>query len=153
MWLEARRLASGDCVEFRNSFPPPTPGISLLQHQQKCSRNIPSQLLGKREKTKIYTCLGARAGATLLTNTHNTHSSTPEPPDVKNTHSRGLRPLPPTPKKRTFGEPEGPRRLSEAPAGVPSGAGGGPRDQSSDYSTELLKNLKGQPEPAGDAGN
>ena len=32
MWLEARRLARGDCVvELRNPFPPPAPGINLLQ--------------------------------------------------------------------------------------------------------------------------
>ena len=28
------------------------------------------------------------------------HRTAPEPPDIKNTHSKGLRPLPPTPKKQ-----------------------------------------------------
>ena len=28
------------------------------------------------------------------------HRTAPEPPDIKNTHSKGLRPLPPIPKKQ-----------------------------------------------------
>ena len=65
MWLEASRLARGDCAEPGNPFPPPTPGDHSLQRQQKCFLSIPSLILGKRGQARLYICLGAGAGAIL----------------------------------------------------------------------------------------
>ena len=103
MWLEARRLARGDCAEFKKSLPSPAPGANFLQYQHKRFRSIPRTILSKPGKPRIHTCLGAGAGATVLaiTYTHTTHSSTPEPHNLKNIHSIGLRPLPPTPKRES----------------------------------------------------
>ena len=88
MWLEASRLARGDCAELENPFPPPTPGAHSLQRQQKCFLSIPSLILGKRGQARLYICLGAGAGAILtrIPCTNNMHRTAPEPPDVKNTH-------------------------------------------------------------------
>ena len=65
MWLEASRLARGDCAELENPFPPPTPGARSLQRQQKCFLSIPSLILDKRGQARLYICLGAGAGAIL----------------------------------------------------------------------------------------
>ena len=70
MWLEARRLARGDCVELKNPFPPNAPRAIFLQYKHKRFRSILRTILSKPGKTSIHTCLGAGAGATLLASTY-----------------------------------------------------------------------------------
>ena len=65
MWLEASRLARGDCTELENPFPPPTPRARSLQRQQTWFLSIPSLILDKRGQARLYKCLGAGAGAIL----------------------------------------------------------------------------------------